>query len=59
MSKFQKNIKLLSPSVQVTVKKVMPEAKNLIPEARERAKRAIFVLTAARERLIESMEMAQ
>ena len=40
------------------VKKALPGAGQLIPEARERAERTIAVLTAAKERLAELMEEA-
>lgn len=72
MSKFAEDVKLLgdlqslieeqrktaqmSPSAQMIVKKVLPGAGNLLPEARERAERTIAVLTAAKERLADLME---
>jgi len=74
MSKFADDVKLLgdlqalieeqkktaqmSPSAQMIVKKVLPGAGQLLPEARERAERTITVLTAAKERLAELMEEA-
>ena len=74
MSKFAEDVKLLgdlsalieeqkktaqmSPAAQMIVKKALPGAGQLIPEARERAERTIAVLTAAKERLAELMEEA-
>lgn len=75
MSKFQEDVKLLgdiqalieeqkktaemAPSTQMIVKKMMPGAKDLIPEARQRSQRTIEVLTAAKNRLAELMEEVQ
>lgn len=72
MSKFADDVKLLgdlqalieeqkktaqmSPSAQMIVKKVLPGAGSLLPEARNRAERTIAVLTVAKERLAELME---
>ncbi len=54
----QKKTAKMSPSAQMLVKRAMPGAGALIPEARERAEHTIAVLTAAKERLAELMEEA-
>lgn len=48
----------MSPTTQMMLKMAVPKAKDYIPEAKQKAARQIDVLTRAKARLVELMDIA-